>query len=125
MGDALVAAGDVAGALDNYQKPVAIYEALSAADPTNVRKQHDLAESYAKLGDLDSRLAVKGTTPVNQQSEHWRQARLWYERSLDIWLDLQQRNALLSSEANLPNEFAAKMANCDAALAKLSKAPRP
>jgi non-specific serine/threonine protein kinase/serine/threonine-protein kinase len=121
ISDALVKTGDVAGALDTFLKSLAMIEALSTADPTNVQKLRDLAVSYAGLGDLYTRSALTGTIPVSRQSEHWRQARSWYQRSLNIWLDLRQRSALQTSDTNLPDEISGKIAQCDASLAKLRK----
>jgi eukaryotic-like serine/threonine-protein kinase len=42
--------GDMAGALDSYEKATRIREALAAADPRDFKKRRDLAGSYAKIG---------------------------------------------------------------------------
>src|SRR5205823_6019525 len=42
--------GDMAGALDSYQKSLRIREALVAADSRDVNNQRDLAYSYMKIG---------------------------------------------------------------------------
>ena len=42
--------GDMAGAIDSYQKALRIREALVAAAPRDVNNRRDLAESYTKIG---------------------------------------------------------------------------
>ena len=49
--------GDTAGALASYRKSLAILEAVTAADPSNVEAQRELIRAHGKLGDL---LALTG-----------------------------------------------------------------
>jgi eukaryotic-like serine/threonine-protein kinase len=43
--------GDIAGAMESYQKALRIRQALVAADPHNVQNRRDLAGSYRKIGN--------------------------------------------------------------------------
>jgi non-specific serine/threonine protein kinase/serine/threonine-protein kinase len=44
--------GDTAGALVSYRKSLAILEAVTAGDPSNVEAQRELIRAHGKLGDM-------------------------------------------------------------------------
>ena len=44
--------GDTAGSLASYRKSLAILEAVTAADPSNVEAQRELIRAHGKLGDI-------------------------------------------------------------------------
>jgi hypothetical protein len=102
-----------------YRKSVAIVEALSATDPTNAVARRDAAYCYSSFGDVHAMLASKAKASVGEQIERWRQARSWYQRSLSVTLDMRRRGILRSSDADEPDKLARRIAECDAALAKL------
>ena len=64
--------GDTAGALESYQKSLAIREALAAAAPKDSRSHADLAEGYNKLGSIQLQMG--------KQNE----ALAWFRKALDI-----------------------------------------
>jgi eukaryotic-like serine/threonine-protein kinase len=49
--------GDTAGALASYRKSLAILEAVTEADPSNIEAQRELIRAHGKLGDI---LALAG-----------------------------------------------------------------
>ena len=51
LGDALLMAGDAAGALDSYKEQFRIAKTLATADPANAVVQYDLGCSFARVGD--------------------------------------------------------------------------
>src|SRR6202007_2806349 len=52
IGDVQTALGDLAGALKSYRDGRAIIQRVPQSDPANVSRQHDLAVSYIKVGDV-------------------------------------------------------------------------
>ena len=68
LGDALMAAGDDAGALASYQKSVSIKEKFAAADPRNAQASFDLA-----TGHVDFAEALSATGDAPQAIEQARQ----------------------------------------------------
>jgi len=121
IGDLSVRMGDSAKALQSYQEALQLLEALSTQDPTNADVRFNLAQSYSKLGGVHVMLASPVTAPVGQRREHWRQARSWYQKSLDLWLDLRHRGTLNGPDADQPDRVTGEIARCDAALAKLQR----
>jgi eukaryotic-like serine/threonine-protein kinase len=114
VGDALVKTGRVAEAIVMYRKSLAIREALSAADPNNHETRRDRAASYTRLGDASLRpSAHPGAGP---SAEGWRQARSWYQKALEVWLDLQRAGVLRSGETGEPDRIAAKIKAANAAI---------
>jgi len=54
LGDVMRAQGDGQGALEAFNKSLALRETLTALDPSNTQWQRDLAVACAKLGILDA-----------------------------------------------------------------------
>jgi tetratricopeptide (TPR) repeat protein len=52
IGNALAAAKDTAGALQNYQAALRVRAAIAAADPNNAEIQRDLSISHEKIGNI-------------------------------------------------------------------------
>ena len=62
---------------------------------------------------MTERLAQAETARSNS-ADDWRQARDWYQKSLDIWQDLKSQGTLRSADASKPEELAKEIARCDA-----------
>jgi non-specific serine/threonine protein kinase/serine/threonine-protein kinase len=125
----LTKTGRAGDALDYYRRVATIREAMSATDPNNIRDRRDLAVSYSKLGDVYVMLASKPKTGADRQFGAWREARSWYQKSLDILVDIRDRGLLPGSGIQLGammgpssvkvENISSDISKCDAALAKL------
>ncbi len=114
VGDALAKNGQLGEAVPLYRRSLAIREALSAADPNNHETRRERAASYTRLGDASRQTGARsGAAP---SAEDWRQARSWYQRALEVWLELQRAGALRGSETGEPDRIAAKIKEADTAL---------
>jgi eukaryotic-like serine/threonine-protein kinase len=121
IGKALVAEGKAAQGVQSERKAVQILESLAAADQAETYfKPTDLADARSAVAEGYSRLASQPGIPEASRIARWREARSWYQKSLDIW-SLQKKKALLSRwNATEPDRIAKEIASCDAALAKLN-----
>lgn len=125
----LARSGRTAEALESYGKVVAIREVMSATDPTNIRDRRDLAVSYSKLGELHSAIASDSKSTATKQIASWREARSWYQRSLDIVFDVREKGllpasgiqlgAMMSPSSLKVENISNEIARCDGALARL------
>ncbi len=109
--DVLLRSGDTAAALEYYQKALAIRERLSASGPSNVQLRRDLAKSYSRLGGAYAAFATTASKPANQQIERWRQAQSWYQRSLNLWLDLRNRGLFSGNDAQEMDKVSQELEN--------------
>ena len=107
--------GSKAEALEGFQKASAIREELVAANPEYAVGRGQLAYIYKGLGDYFASPAEK----TAKRAEDWQQAKIWYQKSLDIWTDLQQKKPLSVDDAKEPVELKQKIQKCETALAKL------
>ena len=57
--------------------------------------------------------------PSKQSGGNWREAKRWYQQSLDVWKDLQQHKMVAADYAKKPSEVSQQLAKCDAAIAQL------
>jgi eukaryotic-like serine/threonine-protein kinase len=116
---ALATTGKVAPALELGDRARAVAEEMSVANPTNIEFRALLAATYSTLGNIHL-LAVAGERQASRQADHWRAARDSYQRGYDILKALKDRGEYASIEYGAPEEVAAKIAQCDAALARLN-----
>ena len=121
LGDVFLRTGDGAGALDSYEKSLAIRERLSTDDAPNVQLRRDLARAYSKLGGACAALASTGATPVSRQIERWHQAQSWYQKSLNIWLDLRSRGLLSGNDGQQADSAIQDLEKTKMALSQLQK----
>ncbi len=122
VGSTLAEMGDATGASETLRKSLAIFEALSAQDPGNSVARRDLAFCYTTIGEAYVILGSEETATAIRRGQHWRQARSWYQRGLDVFADLQKQGALRTADADEPARIAAEIARCDAAATKLRAA---
>jgi tetratricopeptide (TPR) repeat protein len=106
--------GDRAGVLDGYMKALVIRRELVAVTPGDAEGRTQLARIYASLGAYFILMAE-----AKKQIADWRDARRWYQQSLDTFQELQQQNKLPSDYAKKPSQMKKAIETCDAALAKL------
>ncbi len=106
--------GSKTEALKGFQKALAIREELVAANPENATGRGQLAYIYKGLGDYFALLGEGG-----KRVEDWREANNWYQKSLDVWTDLQQKGSLETDDAAEPAELKQKIQKCETALAKI------
>ncbi|HEX8183225.1 MAG TPA: protein kinase [Blastocatellia bacterium] len=116
----LAKTGSGARALETSQKAREIVENLSTANPENAELRAVLAFTYSNLGSIHATLAANKKESRTAQAASWREAREWFERSLEIYTDLKNRGAWTSATFGSPEQAAAEIAKCDAALAKLN-----
>ncbi len=107
-------------ALELQLKAQKLLESVTAETPTNVDFGSALASLYADLGEVHAHRAATVPPPARQASEQWRQARTWYQKSLEIWLDLQRRGALPGTNASKPVTITRQLEKCDIALSRVS-----
>jgi eukaryotic-like serine/threonine-protein kinase len=125
IGKALAAEGNAPQGIPFVRNALQIAETLAAADRADTfYKSPDVASARSTLGDVYSRLAEQPGASAAAKIKNWREARDWYQKSLDAWLLLQQKAPLGKSDAAQPDKIAAKIVNCNAALTRLSGSAR-
>jgi len=122
IGSAQAALGQADEALPVLRKALAAQEANLPRDPSNVMVRAQIALSAAGLGKVHSVFASRNKS-VPERSRSWREARSWYQKAHDLWLELRKQGATTGTEAAMPEELAREIARCDEALAKLAGAP--
>jgi eukaryotic-like serine/threonine-protein kinase len=124
IGKTLAAEGKTTEGIRNGRKAVHILEVLAATDHGDRNyKPSDLAYARAALAEDYSREAESNGATSNSRIANWREARSWYEQSLNTWLQLKQRVPLARSDEAQLGKINSEITRCDAALAKLNANP--
>mgnify|MGYP001039409095 FL=1 len=125
LGTTLAAAGAGREAVEVLEKARELLERWWRASPLNVQIAVTLAGVYESLGQAHEPFARPGTT--GPAGAGWRAARSWYQRSLDVWHDLEARNRLARLYRSRTERVAEAVLKCDAALAspRSNRGPSP
>ena len=86
---------------------------LTVASPDDAEGRTQLARIYESLGRYYASIAE-----TEKRTDDWREARQWYQQSLETFQELQQRNKLSSDYAKKPSQIRKTIETCDAVLAK-------
>jgi serine/threonine protein kinase len=114
VSDVLLKLGNRADALKGYLNALTMRQELVASAPDDAEGRTQLARIYESLGTFYS--SMPGT---EKRTSDWREARRWYQQSLETFQDLQERNKLSSDYGKKPNQIKKRIETCDAILAKL------
>src|SRR5262249_33425878 len=98
-------------------------ESLMTAKSSDLRLRYVLADNYSALGRYHTTLATRLRTP-SERIDHWQEARNWLNKSLSMWDDWGAHGASSVFNTSRREQVARALAQCDAALAKLSANPR-
>jgi serine/threonine protein kinase len=107
-------------AQNNRFKALAVLENLSKTD-SKAQLSKQLMRRLTVIEDMDiakefEGVATDARTPVTKRRESWRQAREWYQHSLEQWQEIQTQGTLSSADASKPDEVSREIARCDQAL---------
>ena len=93
-GESLAASGNSLKALEAYHEARTISEPIVAAHRRRIDYRRDLARLYSDMGS-----ALVGLANPEE-------AGIWYQKSLDLWKELQDEHALWAKEIDMPREVA-------------------
>jgi serine/threonine protein kinase/tetratricopeptide (TPR) repeat protein len=119
LGDVLLQAGDAMGAAQNYRRALSIREAAARVTGASEVTHAAVAESLAQLGALYVSLGSNASLPAFARRDHWRAAKSWYQRSLDVVLAIQKRTTTPPENAPAIEDIRRRLDECAAALQSL------
>ena len=113
----LMRKGDTAHAIPHIQRAIAIFEADQGKGTIETVSQ---AGAYAMLATSHSSLAKRAASRESK-IEHLREARSWYQKSLNMWQQIPNYRALDPFRIyDTSQQVAQELAKCDATLAGLT-----
>ncbi len=119
LGMLLAKSGDSAGALEAGQRSLAIAEQLSVANPSNPELSVIVATACSGLGSTHATFAADTRHNAAMRLAEWREARTWFQKSMDIWTKLKAGGKFTSVVYGSPEKVQREIERCDAALAKI------
>jgi hypothetical protein len=99
------------GADAAFSKTKRFGSAIGSATGPAIRGDHVVPPSVDRAA-----ISFVGPTTCKGRKE-WAAARTLYQNSLDMLVDMRNKNLLVKMDADKPNEIARQIARCDAALA--------
>jgi tetratricopeptide (TPR) repeat protein len=119
LGKAL-APNDVPDALRQYGKAVELLEPLTLADGANAQYRIALAETLATTAGLYARTA-SGEEAGSRRLQQWTKARAFYERSRNLWLELDRSGKLPAAGSRSLSEITRELAAIDDSVDRLER----
>jgi eukaryotic-like serine/threonine-protein kinase len=119
----LLEMGDYPGALEQFRLALKNAQERIAEKPLALSMRRGLADCYERLGKYHSTLAAQSGAQVENQITHLQQARDWYRKSLETLNEWAKLTAQNNYSARRAEAAALAIAQCDAALTKLSATP--
>jgi non-specific serine/threonine protein kinase/serine/threonine-protein kinase len=104
IGGLLARRGALVEALTEHLEAMKLRRRIAEQDHENMEVRRELAASYTRLGEINAALA------------RWNDAKLYYQQSLAVLRELEQRGALSRDEAWMPERIARELTRCEVAL---------
>ena len=121
LSEALTATGAGVEALEEARQALSILQQLSAADPTNAVYSRNIGLCYEISAEALSHLAAEETRSKTERIKDWNEARSWFEKALNLFFELRRRGTLMPADLGQTEKFAAKIRECDTAIADLQR----
>jgi serine/threonine protein kinase len=118
MGNAALQAGEAVSAAAAFQQSLDLTKPFLSVEKPDIAALYAAADSYAGLGDIESRQATGRRRSINR--EHWRKAVSWYSKCLEIWEKVppdSRKRPKSSTVVADPDAVARDLHRCEAALA--------
>jgi tetratricopeptide (TPR) repeat protein len=118
MGSAALQAGEAETAAEAFRQSLDLAKPFLSAEKPDIAALYAAADSYAGLGDIESRQAT-GRLPANGNREHWKKAQSWYSKSSEIWEKVpsyRRKRPKSSVFVADPERVARSLHRCEAAL---------
>jgi len=116
LGDAFLKNSQTSKAVAVYREAAWGAERSANADPENILMRSELARVYAKLANAQFNSAMNRSVNNSDRQKSLEAARTSYEKSLSLWVELRNRNALQSTELGEPDQVAKELRACTAAI---------
>jgi tetratricopeptide (TPR) repeat protein len=117
-----IASSDTTGGLKQYSQAIELLDHLTAADRANAQYRIRLADALTNTARLYARMASTNDVAPSLRQEQWTKARVFYQRSQDLWLELDRGGKLAVADRRWSREIARELAGCNDSLAKLQQA---
>ncbi|MBV9009274.1 MAG: serine/threonine protein kinase [Verrucomicrobia bacterium] len=120
MAEASVNSGDPGRAVTEGTTALATFRQLVHNDAANMIYLRNLGLCYETLGNAHA-LAATRNIPAPERVARWTEARDDYRMAAETVATLVRRGALRPADKNLPTELAAKLANCDQNIVRVTQ----
>ena len=110
IGKCLAAGGNLSEAAETFRRAILSAEEAAQKSPGNVRKQIRLAIYYFEGGKIISKIA-QSMSGESLRAETSREAKVWLEKSAEIFSKLQTSGKLSKINARFPGEIQRELKN--------------
>ncbi|MFL6216829.1 MAG: protein kinase domain-containing protein [Blastocatellia bacterium] len=119
LSEALSKSGQAERGKEIGEKALAEFQSLVSLDPSNMvfLRNFGLCQSIVALAHAT--LAADSKAAGGVRSQQWAEARDLYQKALEVFSDLQKRNALRPTDSNRAAELAGKVKQCNEAMQRL------
>ncbi|HYL84910.1 MAG TPA: serine/threonine-protein kinase [Candidatus Angelobacter sp.] len=121
IGRTLAKKGNLRGGLESLHHALSVFQDLAKRAPASNYVLYNFGNVYSEIAAVHVALASDSRRSTGQQAEQWKEARSWYEKSLDVWREVRSQGKLGGDEIGEPERLPGEIAKCDKAIARLKK----
>ncbi|MEO8439850.1 MAG: hypothetical protein ABI540_06465 [Spartobacteria bacterium] len=101
-----------------------IIPGVAAPHPRFPGRDRNVGLCYDKYAQAYAHGGNEETHPAAERTKDWVEARAWYKKTWELFSALRDHGGLMPADAQLPDQFANKSAECDMAISRLAAANR-
>ena len=98
-----------------------LFQDLAKKAPESNYLRYNFGNAYSQFGAVHTVLASNPRMVGSERLSHWQDARSWYRRSLEVWVDLKRLGQLSGGEITEPERIPKEILRCDEAIARLQR----
>jgi non-specific serine/threonine protein kinase/serine/threonine-protein kinase len=112
IGEAHLALGRPRDALASFQSAYLGARDAAAAAPDSASVQRDFAVACYKLAEAHRALGQDVELAAEARIDHWNQAHDWFQRSLDLFVNMREKGLLAAGDTGVPVEITREIERC-------------
>ncbi len=113
LAEAATNTGDTRQALADAGKAQDILEKLSKDDPDNAIYRRNVGKSYEGSAVASEQAAQDNKINIAERRRNWREARDWYQKTRQVFVELKNRNELQPRDDAKIDKFNENISNCE------------
>jgi tetratricopeptide (TPR) repeat protein len=119
LSEAFTNVGDTNQALENARESLKLMSALAESDPENNIYRRNVGLANEKFALAFARKAADEKLSAAERINNWSEAASWYQKALQTFVELRDRNALQPRDAGQIDKFTQRIQSCENERAKL------
>lgn len=123
IGEIQLSLGETEAAMNSFEQYHQAARRCADAKPDSPPVLRELGVSHYKLAELERAMARDAKRDRSERLNHWRKALERVRQARRVFVDMRDRGILWKTDAGVPDELGAEIAECERQVERLEHAP--